>query len=84
MPGARRSKNKSPVCCGAQRRSWHRRDVFECQLLRPLIGMKRIGVLVPFTAADAEAKARISACEQSLQQLGWTTARNLHCFNSSE
>jgi hypothetical protein len=46
--------------------------------------MKRIGVLVPFTAADAEAKARISACEQSLQQLGWTTARNLHCFNSSE
>jgi putative ABC transport system substrate-binding protein len=39
--------------------------------------MRRIGVLMPFTAADAEAKARRTAFEQSLQQLGWTIGRNL-------
>jgi putative tryptophan/tyrosine transport system substrate-binding protein len=40
-------------------------------------GMRRIGVLMPFTANDPEVKARSVVFEQSLQQLGWTVGRNL-------
>ena len=39
--------------------------------------MRRIGVLMPFTAGDPEAEARKVVFEQSLQQLGWTVGRNL-------
>ena len=39
--------------------------------------MRRIGVLMPFTAGDPEAQARSTVFEQSLQQLGWTVGRNL-------
>ena len=39
--------------------------------------VRRIGVLIPFTATDPEAKARNVVFEQSLQQLGWTVGRDL-------
>jgi putative tryptophan/tyrosine transport system substrate-binding protein len=39
--------------------------------------MRRIGVLMPFAADDPEAKARLAAFHQSLQQLGWTDGRNV-------
>jgi putative ABC transport system substrate-binding protein len=39
--------------------------------------MRRIGVLMPFTAGDPEAQARSAVFEQSLHQLGWTVGRNL-------
>ena len=39
--------------------------------------MRRIGVLMPFTSGDPEARARSAAFEQSLQQLGWTVGQNL-------
>ena len=39
--------------------------------------MRRIGVLMPFTANDPEAQARNVVFEQSLQQLGWTVGRDL-------
>jgi ABC-type uncharacterized transport system substrate-binding protein len=39
--------------------------------------MRRIGVLMPFTANDPEAHSRSVVFEQSLQQLGWTVGRNL-------
>jgi putative ABC transport system substrate-binding protein len=39
--------------------------------------MRRIGVLMPFTADDPEAQARMLAFAQELQQLGWTVGRNL-------
>jgi putative tryptophan/tyrosine transport system substrate-binding protein len=38
--------------------------------------MRRIGVLMPFTADDPEVKARRMMFEQSLQQLGWNVGRN--------
>ena len=34
--------------------------------------MRRIGVLTPFPADDAEGHARLTAFAQALQQLGWT------------
>jgi putative ABC transport system substrate-binding protein len=34
--------------------------------------MRRIGVLTPFAADDAERLARLTAFTQALQQLGWT------------
>ena len=40
-------------------------------------GMRRIGVLMPFAADDPEAKARLAAFHQGLQQLGWTDGRNV-------
>ena len=39
--------------------------------------VRRIGVLMPFTADDPEARERNAVFEQSLQQLGWTVGRNL-------
>ena len=38
---------------------------------------RRIGMLMPFAAGDAEAEARKPAFEQSLRQLGWTVGANL-------
>jgi putative ABC transport system substrate-binding protein len=39
--------------------------------------MRRIGVLTGATAEDPESKARLTAFEQALQQLGWTQSRNV-------
>ena len=39
--------------------------------------MRRIGVLLPSTADDAEYQARMAAFLQGLQQLGWSDGRNL-------
>jgi putative ABC transport system substrate-binding protein len=39
--------------------------------------MRRIGVLTPFTADDAEGHARLTAFAQGLQQLGWTVGQNI-------
>ncbi len=39
--------------------------------------MRRIGVLLPGTADDAEYQARMAAFLQGLQQLGWSDGRNL-------
>jgi putative ABC transport system substrate-binding protein len=39
--------------------------------------MRRIGVLTPFAADDAEGLARLTAFTQGLQQLGWTVGQNV-------
>jgi ABC-type uncharacterized transport system substrate-binding protein len=39
--------------------------------------VRRIGVLLPFTADDAEGQARLMAFAQGLQQSGWTVGSNL-------
>jgi putative ABC transport system substrate-binding protein len=39
--------------------------------------VRRIGVLIPFTADDPEAQVRNAVLEQSLRQLGWTVGQNL-------
>jgi ABC-type uncharacterized transport system substrate-binding protein len=39
--------------------------------------MRRIGVLMPFTADDLEVRARLAAFMQALQQLGWADGRNV-------
>jgi putative ABC transport system substrate-binding protein len=41
--------------------------------------VRRIGVLMPFpfTADDLEARARLAAFKQALQQLGWTDGHNV-------
>jgi len=39
--------------------------------------MRRIGVLLPGTADDAEYQARMATFLQGLQQLGWSDGRNL-------
>jgi putative ABC transport system substrate-binding protein len=39
--------------------------------------MRRIGVLLPGTADDAEYQARMAAFLQGLQQLGWSDGRNV-------
>jgi putative ABC transport system substrate-binding protein len=39
--------------------------------------MRRIGVIVPFTANDSEAQGRVGAFLQELQQLGWSIGRNV-------
>src|SRR5262245_29165289 len=38
---------------------------------------RRIGVLTPFAADDAEGHARLTAFVQGLQQLGWTVGQNI-------
>jgi putative tryptophan/tyrosine transport system substrate-binding protein len=40
-------------------------------------GVRRIGVLMPYTESDTEVLVRISALEQGLQKLGWVVGRNL-------
>ncbi|MGA7163287.1 MAG: ABC transporter substrate-binding protein, partial [Pseudolabrys sp.] len=40
-------------------------------------GMRRIGVLLPATADDAEFQARVRAFLQELPQSGWTIGRNV-------
>ena len=40
-------------------------------------GVRRIGVLQNLAADDPEGQARLAAFLQGLQQLGWTTGRNL-------
>src|SRR5215469_16051099 len=40
-------------------------------------GMRRIGVLTPFTEDDQEAKAWLMAFQEELQQLGWVQGRNV-------
>ena len=40
--------------------------------------MRRIGVLTTLAADDEEAMARLAAFLQELQQLGWTSNRNVH------
>jgi putative tryptophan/tyrosine transport system substrate-binding protein len=39
--------------------------------------MRRIGVLMPGTADDAEYQARMAALLHGLQQLGWNDGRNV-------
>src|SRR5450759_1406109 len=39
--------------------------------------LRRIGVLIPLAADDPEAKARLAAFAQGLQELGWTDGRNV-------
>src|SRR5271166_4087745 len=39
--------------------------------------MRRIGVLMPFAVDDLEAKARLAAFLDGLQQMGWTDDRNV-------
>jgi len=39
--------------------------------------MRRVGVLLPFTADDPEGQARLMAFAQGLQQLGWVVGTNL-------
>src|SRR5947208_17090073 len=41
------------------------------------VRMRRVGVLLTFTANDPEEQARNTIFEQSLQQLGWTIGRDL-------
>src|SRR5262245_49994409 len=41
------------------------------------VQMRRIGVLMPGTAEDAEYQARMAAFLQGLQQLGWSDGRNV-------
>ena len=39
--------------------------------------MRRIGVLMPLSANDAEGQARVAAFLQGLQELGWSVGRNV-------
>ena len=39
--------------------------------------MRRIGVLMPLAADDAESQPRLGAFFQGMQQLGWTDGRNM-------
>jgi putative ABC transport system substrate-binding protein len=39
--------------------------------------MRRIGVLMAFTADDPESQVRLAAFAQGLQQLGWTVGQNV-------
>src|SRR5213083_3572843 len=40
--------------------------------------VRRIGVISAIPESDAEAKPRMMAFQQALEQLGWATGRNLH------
>jgi putative ABC transport system substrate-binding protein len=39
--------------------------------------MRRIGVLMPLARDDSEAKARLGAFVEALEQLGWVDGRNV-------
>ena len=39
--------------------------------------MRRIGVLMPLAADDAEGQARLAAFLQGLQEAGWAVGRNV-------
>jgi len=39
--------------------------------------VRRVGVLMPLAMDDPEAKARLAAFQQGLEQLGWTDGRNV-------
>jgi putative ABC transport system substrate-binding protein len=39
--------------------------------------MRRVEVLTPFPADDAQGQARLTAFAQALQQAGWTLGQNL-------
>ncbi len=39
--------------------------------------VRRVGVLMPFTADDQEGQARLLAFAQGLQQMGWAIGSNL-------
>jgi ABC-type uncharacterized transport system substrate-binding protein len=41
------------------------------------IGMRQIGVLLPFAENDAETRAHVEIFRKQLQQLGWTEDRNV-------
>jgi putative ABC transport system substrate-binding protein len=40
--------------------------------------VRRIGVLFPLVASDPEARARLTAFQQALQELGWIDGSNVH------
>jgi putative ABC transport system substrate-binding protein len=40
-------------------------------------GLKRIGLLIPFAAADSEAQSQIAAFRDALRERGWIEGRNL-------
>jgi putative ABC transport system substrate-binding protein len=40
-------------------------------------GMRRIGVLMPYTQTDPEDQARVAALQEGLKQLGWIEGQNL-------
>jgi putative ABC transport system substrate-binding protein len=40
--------------------------------------MRRIGALVPLAADDPETRARLTAFQQALQELGWIDGSNVH------
>src|SRR5262249_21906896 len=42
---------------------------------QPAERVRRVGVLIPLAMDDLEAKARIAAFQQGLEQLGWTDGR---------
>src|SRR5262245_31381850 len=44
--------------------------------------MRRVGVLTPYAADDREARARLAASLQALQQLGWADGRNVRIDTS--
>ena len=44
--------------------------------------VRRIGVLMTLAADDPEAQARVTAFAQELQQLGWSTSRNVRIDTS--
>ena len=44
---------------------------------QPAERVRRVGVLIPLAMDDPEAKARIEAFQQGLEQLGWTDGRNV-------
>jgi putative ABC transport system substrate-binding protein len=39
--------------------------------------LRKVGVLIPYAADDREARARLAAFLQALQQLGWADGRNV-------
>lgn len=44
---------------------------------QPLVGVKRIGILTPFSQTDAETRTHIATFRSELAKLGWTEGRGL-------